>query len=167
MLTNVENVTLSNLAITGSSGDGILGTDVTALTVQDSTINATGDAAEEHGIEIANLFGASAILNTSMTDAAGSNISVTNSAASGADVLTLSGLTLAEPDAAFGRDNIFVGAIDAGDLAIVMDASAALNVLSGGQDGIEAIARYEVPTSLELEDRTTRLTRVLRVTGAP
>lgn len=35
------------------------------------------------------------------------------------------------------------------------------------QDGIEAIARYEVPTSLELEDRTTRLTRVLRVTGAP
>lgn len=35
------------------------------------------------------------------------------------------------------------------------------------QGGIEEIARYDVPTSLELEDRTTRTTRVLRVTGAP
>ncbi len=35
------------------------------------------------------------------------------------------------------------------------------------QSGLEEIARYDVPTSLELEDRTTRMTRVLRVTGAP
>lgn len=34
------------------------------------------------------------------------------------------------------------------------------------QGGIEEIARYDVPTSLELEDRTTRTTRVLRITGA-
>ncbi len=30
-----------------------------------------------------------------------------------------------------------------------------------------AIARYAVPTSLELEDRTERLTRLFRLTGSP
>jgi predicted nicotinamide N-methyase len=35
------------------------------------------------------------------------------------------------------------------------------------RDGFEEIARYEVPTSLELEDRTARLTRVLSLTSVP
>jgi predicted nicotinamide N-methyase len=33
------------------------------------------------------------------------------------------------------------------------------------QDGFDEIARYDVPTSLELEDRTVRTTRVLRLRG--
>jgi hypothetical protein len=140
VLDEVENVTLSNLTISGSTGDGVLGTNVTALTIQDSSIDATGDEAEEHGVDVINLLGASAILNTSMSGAAGSNISVNNSSSTGADVLTLSGLTLDEPQAAFGRDNIFIGAATSGSLSVVMDGSAGLNSLSGGQDGIEAIA---------------------------
>jgi predicted nicotinamide N-methyase len=32
--------------------------------------------------------------------------------------------------------------------------------------GLEEIARYDVPTSLELEDRTSRTTRVLRLVSA-
>ncbi len=31
------------------------------------------------------------------------------------------------------------------------------------KDGFEEVARYDVPTSLELEDRTIRTTRVLRL----
>jgi predicted nicotinamide N-methyase len=33
------------------------------------------------------------------------------------------------------------------------------------RDGMEEVARYEVPTTRELEDRDSRVVRVLRVTG--
>ncbi len=139
-LNQVANVSLSNLTITGSTGDAILGAEVTGLNIENVVIDASGDAADEHGIDITDLLGTSQIVSTTISGAAGSNISIQNAVATGADALTLSGLDLNEPDGAFGRDNIFIGAVSSGNLAVSVDASVAPNALSGGQDGIEAVA---------------------------
>jgi trimeric autotransporter adhesin len=87
LLSNAQNVSISNLNIRDTGSHGIQGITVTNLDLTNVTIDDAGNAVNEHGINIQNLLGTvsggsnSVFTGVTVSDASGNGIFVRNSSA--------------------------------------------------------------------------------------
>jgi hypothetical protein len=88
-LQTVTGVTLDRLAISGSAEQGINGNTVTNFALTNSTIQNTGNGADEDGLHFFNMLGTNTITNTSITSSGDDNVNIQN--ASGTSTITITG----------------------------------------------------------------------------
>lgn len=107
-LTNVTGVTLNRLAINGSGEDGIVGSNVTNLTVSNSTVQNAGNNPAEHGMVFTGLYGAVSIASTSVTSSAEANFRALNT--SGTVTMSVANSTFANNSTTNGGDGFLFDA---------------------------------------------------------
>jgi hypothetical protein len=91
-LTSVNGVLLSRMKVTTGGDDGIRGTTVAGFTFSNGTVSSNGNAANENGMDFANLTGSANITSSTLTANYESNLNVVND--TGATTLNLSNDTL-------------------------------------------------------------------------
>lgn len=77
-IVTAENVTLHSMSVEMTGDDGILGSDITGLSLRGAFLSANGDAAGEHGVELANLLGTGVIDGTSVERSAEDGLRIIN-----------------------------------------------------------------------------------------
>lgn len=128
-LVDVQNVTLRSLAVTGSAEQGVIGRNVTGITIASSTISGAGNAAGESGIYLDGVFGtANAITGTTVTGSGNHNLYVLNTSATQAapgtaDRLTITGSTFSNAGTAVTSDGILVALRAAANFATELQAT--------------------------------------------
>ena len=90
-LNDTGPVSLDRMIIQNSLGDGISGTTVRGLTIQNSTIHNNGDAVNERGLDLTDVTGIMKIISSTFSNNAEDGIRVSNS--SGTLHLTVTGST--------------------------------------------------------------------------
>jgi Bacterial Ig domain/RTX calcium-binding nonapeptide repeat (4 copies) len=80
-LTNVRNVSLTRMWLSGSRGSGVVSSGVAGLTIANSTIEGSGDAVPEAGVVATNT-GALTLTNSTVQDSYEDNIRVSQTAGS-------------------------------------------------------------------------------------
>jgi len=130
-LVTARNVALSNVAISGTIAEnGIFGSTVTNLDLTNVSIPNAGNAANEHGIRIADLLGTasagtdSVFTNVNVTNAASHNIFIiagtaTNAFPGAPDQLTITGSTIHNPGSVSTSDGITIGVRNAANFRTV------------------------------------------------
>ncbi len=141
-LTSVTGVSLDQMSITNTLGNGITGaTSVTNFSITNSTIAGAGDGANEFGIFITNLLGTGTINNTSVTNSQTNNLKISNNNNT-AGTVTISNSTFTTTDAVNGGDcvNVETGVAspNQGNLTVNLTDNNDLNTCQG--DGIQASA---------------------------
>jgi VCBS repeat-containing protein len=137
--TSVTRLTLDSVDIATTGNSGINGTTVTDFKFQNgSTMTGAGNAANEHGIFITDLFGVnSAITNSSVTGSAVINVHVINNSST-AGTLTISNSTLNNTAAATGGDGVSLVGNNSANLTANLTGGNNLNNNQG--DGIQISA---------------------------
>jgi len=140
-LSTVSNVSLDQMNIPNTLGDGIHGTSVTGFSFTNSTIVGAGDGANEYGIFITNLFGTGTISGSSITNSQTNNLKLSNNVNT-AGTVNISGSTFTTTDATNGGDCVSVetgvGGPLNGNLHVNLTGTNNLNTCQG--DGIQASA---------------------------
>ncbi len=77
-LTSVSDVSLAYVDIDSGADSGIQGSGVTDLTLTGVDITGNGNAVDEHGIELMNLFGTSVFANMTVSGSAEHNVEIIN-----------------------------------------------------------------------------------------
>jgi hypothetical protein len=124
-LTSATNVRLAWMTIQNNLGSGIYGSSVTDVRVENSTVLNNADAAATHeaGIRFDNLFGTSAIDNTTVSGSIEDNVRVENTAGTLA-LLSVSGSTIRDNTAAApGRHGLLLSAAGAAAMTVVVQNS--------------------------------------------
>jgi hypothetical protein len=122
-----SNVSLANMAITGNSNGGIVGTNVTGFTLTDSTLTNNGTSGLEGAVRFTGLTGTASLLGNVIGGSSGNNVAVANSA--GALNLTID--DSASDQAVIGSTNNTIG----GDgVNILTSGTATLTLLIDGVD---------------------------------
>jgi hypothetical protein len=135
-------VSLTRMYVGDGDSTGILGTNVTGLTLANSLIANNGDAAGEHGVFITGLFGNSSVTNTTFTHNAESQFKVSNTTATVAqgsvagDILTMSGITMNGQSGGFVGDSLQINSDQTANFHLIIDNSSGNNTITGGIDGI-------------------------------
>jgi len=102
-LTNVVGVDLGYMLITSNAADGIGGSGVTDLSVTRCNITNNGDAVDEAGIRITNLFGDCTIENSTVSGSSEHNVELINDTGT-LTSLAISGSTFSTPSVGLGAD---------------------------------------------------------------
>lgn len=105
-LTNASNVTLGHMTISGSSANGVLGSNVTGFTLDRSTVTGNGDAVNEGGLRFTNLLGMSAISNSIITLSAEHNVEITNTSGTLTQLLIDNSLISDNTASGLGADGV-------------------------------------------------------------
>jgi hypothetical protein len=124
-LTSATNVRLAWMTIQNNLGSGIFGSSVTDVRVENSSVlnNADNAAAHEAGIRFDNLFGTSAIDNTTVSGSIEDNVRVENTAGTLA-LLSVSGSTIRDNTAAApGRHGLLLSATGAAAMTVMVQNS--------------------------------------------
>ena len=119
-----SNVSLANMAITGNSNGGVVGTNVVDFTLTDSTLTNNGSSVSEGAVEITGLTGTSALLGNVIGGSSGDNVHIVQTggtldltiADSGSDQAimgTVNNVT--------GNDSVFVGTSGSASLTLDVD----------------------------------------------
>jgi hypothetical protein len=137
LLTSTRDVSLDQMNIQNTAGDGINGTTVTNFGFTNSTIAGAGDGANEFGIFITDLFGTGTINNSSITNSQTNNLRIVNSNST-AGTLNIANSTFTTTDAANGSDAVNVQTDNTGNLTVNLTDNNDLNNSQG--DGIQASA---------------------------
>ncbi|HEY5720982.1 MAG TPA: Ig-like domain-containing protein [Allosphingosinicella sp.] len=119
-----SNVSLANMAITGNSNGGVVGTNVTDFTLTDSTLTNNGSGASEGAVVITGLTGTSALLGNVIGGSSGDNVHIAQTGGS----LNLTIADSADDQAimgtvnnATGNDSVFVGTTGNASLTLLVD----------------------------------------------
>ncbi|HEX8212012.1 MAG TPA: invasin domain 3-containing protein [Longimicrobium sp.] len=157
-LNGVRSVLLDRIAISGAAEQGINGTNVTGLTLSNSTISGAGNEVNESGIYIFGLFGttaagtANSITNTTVTGSGSANHNVfirnstaTNAAPGAPDRLLISSSSFINPGSpavnAGPSDGITVSLRSTANFqTVVQNSTFTQDVLANGTDGIQVDA---------------------------
>jgi hypothetical protein len=138
-LSTVSNVSLDQVNIPNTLGNGINGTSVTGFNFTNSTIAGAGDGANEYGIFLTNIFGTGTITGSSITNSQTNNLKISNNVNT-AGTVNISSSTFTTTDATNGGDCVSVetgiGGSLAGNLHVNLTGSNNLNTCQG--DGIQA-----------------------------
>jgi hypothetical protein len=138
-LTTTRTISIDQISITNTLGDGINGSSVTDFNLTNSTIAGAGDGANEYGTFITNLFGTNTINNTSITNSQTNNLKISNNVNT-AGTLTITNSTFTTTDATNGGDCVNVetgvGGSQQGNLTVSLPDNNDLNACQG--DGIQA-----------------------------
>src|SRR5204863_8201166 len=107
--TNVTRLTLDSVDVTTTANTGVLGNGVTDFKFRNgSTMTGAGNAANEYGIFITDLFGANnQVSNSSVVGSAAINLFVVNNAST-PGTLAISNSTLNATAAPFGGDSVSI-----------------------------------------------------------
>lgn len=152
-LTGTSDVSLRNMRIENSAGDGITGVDVAGFSFRDGTVTGAGDAAGEDGIafdgaNLSNLSGAVDISNNVLTSNEASGISIANRGGTisqatingnrisdAGDLLTPgSAIVVSATGSAIGAATISKGTIS-GNVITDFRAGSGISVVGGNTDG--------------------------------
>ncbi|MFL6843798.1 MAG: Ig-like domain-containing protein [Allosphingosinicella sp.] len=119
-----SNVSLANMAITGNSNGGLVGSNVTDLTLTDSTLSNNGSSGSEGAIRITGLTGTSALLGNVIGGSSGDNVhivqtggtldlTIADSASDQAIMGTVNNVS--------GNDSVFIGTTGSASLTLTVD----------------------------------------------
>jgi hypothetical protein len=117
-------VSLANMAITGNSNGGIVGTSTTNFSLTDSTLTNNGSSAGEGAVKFTNLFGTSTLLGNVIGGSSGNNISVSNNAGSLNLTIADSGsdqAVMGTVNTAIGNDSINIQTSGNASLGVTVD----------------------------------------------
>jgi hypothetical protein len=137
--TGVVRLTLDSVDVATTANTGILGTTVTDFKFRNgSTMIGAGNAVNEYGIFITDLFGASSQISaSSVTGSAVSNVLIINNSST-AGTLTISNSTLGNTVVGTGGDAVSVTGNNAANLTVNLTGGNNLNNSQG--DGIQVSA---------------------------
>jgi VCBS repeat-containing protein len=151
-----SDVSLANMAITGNSNGGVVGTNASDFTLTDSTLTNNGSSGTEGAVYIAGLTGTSALLGNVIGGSSGDNVHISQTAgtldltiADSADDQAIMGTV----NNASGNDSVFVGSSGSASLTLDVDG-----VEFQGADGdlLQVLA----------DDTTTQLVTIVNNTFA-
>ncbi|HYD36494.1 MAG TPA: hypothetical protein VEA60_02705, partial [Allosphingosinicella sp.] len=119
-----SNVSLANMAITGNSNGGIVGSNVTDFTLTDSTLTNNGSSGSEGAVYITGLTGTSALLGNVIGGSAGDNVHIVQTG--GTLDLTIADSVddqaiMGSVNNATGNDSVFVGTTGGASLTLDVD----------------------------------------------
>ena len=104
LLTNVANVSLSNMTISNNAGNGISGTTVSGFSMNQVVLQNNGDDVSEANVQMNGLTGTVSMTSSTLSNASGDNVRIHNT--TGALSISLTGSTLSsdatKPDALNG-----------------------------------------------------------------
>jgi hypothetical protein len=150
---SVTNLTLNSMELDSSTSHGILGNNITNLTINGGTFHRGGADGEPtcnlHGVEITNLLGTSSVTGAAFTRSNTIQFHVVNSTmASAPDTLTVSGTTWATHDGPCSGDHLSVASDTGGNFKLVVNSSTGINTVNeggaastGGGIGVQAAAQ--------------------------
>jgi hypothetical protein len=169
-LTSATSVRLAWMTIQNNLGNGIFGSSVTDVRVENASVlnNADNAATDEAGIRFDNLFGTSAINNTTVAGSIEDNVRVENS--SGVlTQLSVSGSTIRDNTAsAPGRHGLFLSATGGANMTVVVQNSHFLrNRISGVEANTNGAGVLDVSvTGGSLQNNSVGVNLVHNSTGA-
>jgi len=161
LLTSANNVSLQNMNIIDAGDDGIRGTNLTDLTLINSSIMRNGDALGEQGIDIMDLVGSnSRIANSVISQNAEFNVSVLNANSSALPnqlSVTSSVLSNTAANTTFGADCLFYGGVNGANMQLTVEDSSFTDCRT---DGIQVDAANTATVSAfirrnQIEDTDT------------
>ena len=79
-LTSAASISFSYMNVTGCSNDGINASSITGFVMSNCSVTANGDATQEKGLELANMWGTTTFTSCTITGNAHDNISISNTA---------------------------------------------------------------------------------------
>jgi hypothetical protein len=134
--TNVNGLTLDSVDVTTTANSGIIGNGVTNFKFRNgSTMTGAGNAANEHGIFITDLFGANNEVNgSSVTGSAVINLFVVNNSST-PGTLAISNSTLNATATPFGGDSVSITTNNSANLTV--NATGGNNFNNNQGDGIQ------------------------------
>ena len=137
--TNVTRLTLDSVDVTTTANTGVLGNGVTDFKFRNgSTMTGAGNAANEYGIFITDLFGANnQVSNSSVVGSAAINLFVVNNAST-PGTLAISNSTLNATAAPFGGDSVSITTNNSANLTV--NATGGNNFNNNQGDGIQLAA---------------------------
>ncbi|HMJ92842.1 MAG TPA: hypothetical protein VK472_01950, partial [Allosphingosinicella sp.] len=119
-----SNVSLANMAITGNSNGGVVGTNVVDFTLTDSTLTNNGSSASEGAVFINGLTGTSALLGNVIAGSSGDNVHVAQTGGSLDLTIADSGsdqAIMGTVNNVSGNDSVFVGTTGSASLTLLVD----------------------------------------------
>jgi hypothetical protein len=131
-LANTAGISLNSMVIRNNLGSGVLGTSVTGVHVDGSSVLDNGDnaAADEAGIRFDNLLGSSSIDNTTVAGSVEDNVRIVNTA--GTLALSVVGSTIRDNAAGTGSDGLRLVSRGAAQIsAAVQNSGFARNQATG------------------------------------
>jgi VCBS repeat-containing protein len=140
-LKNTKNVSLDRMSVTSNDASGIYGSDLTALTLANTTVtnNGTDENKDHDGIRVDNLLGTSSLSSVSVSGSREDNTKFFNT--SGTATITVSNSTFATNDATVGANGLYV---DASGSANVTFTGTTNTFTNNHTDGLALFAQSTV-----------------------
>ena len=150
-LSDTKNVSLAWMTVSSNVANGIYGTNVTTLTLTDSTVsnNGTNESLDHSGIHFANLLGTSSITRVTVFGSREDNAKVLNT--SGTAALTVSDSTFRDNNASVGANGLYV---DASGSANVTFTSTNNTILRNHTSGLAIFGQSSVKMSVTVTGGT-------------
>lgn len=129
-----QSVVLRDLSVSGNAEHGIHATDVTNLTLIDTTVDGNGSQPAHRGLRVDGAGGSLRLDGGSFTRSAGHNAAVTTGEPL---AVTVTGTTFGPRPATGGGNGLLAQAVDGGELDLAVTAATATGNFS---DGIQVVA---------------------------
>jgi len=152
--TTVTNgLTIDSCDFTTSANTGILGNTITGFNYQNgSTMTGAGNAANEYGISITDLFGTNSISSSSVTGSAVINVFITNNNST-AGTLNITNSTLNNVAVATGGDGVSIVGNNSSNLTVNLTGANNLNNNQG--DGLQVSANNTSTVNVTVSGATS------------
>jgi VCBS repeat-containing protein len=119
-----SNVSLANMAITGNSNGGVVGTNAVDFTLTDSTLTNNGSSGSEGAVYMTGLTGTSALLGNVVGGSSGDNVHIVQTGGSLDLTIADSGsdqAIMGTVNNAIGNDSVFVTTLNSASLTLTVD----------------------------------------------
>jgi methionine-rich copper-binding protein CopC len=151
--TITNGLTIDSVDIATTAGTGILGNTITGFNYQNaSTMTGAGNAANEYGISITDLFGTNSISSSSVTGSAVINVFITNNGST-AGTLNITNSTLNNVAVATGGDGVSIVGNNSSNLTVNLTGANNLNNNQG--DGIQVSANNTATVNVTVSGATS------------
>jgi VCBS repeat-containing protein len=119
-----SNVSLANMAITGNSNGGVVGTNAVDFTLTDSTLTNNGSSGSEGAVKITGLTGTSSLLGNVIGGSSGDNVHIVQTG--GTLDLTIADSAsdqaiMGSVNNAIGNDSVFISTTGSASLTLAVD----------------------------------------------